>query len=1156
MSLRFILGRAGSGKTHKCHEEIRQRLLQDPQGKPILFIVPEQATFLTEKFLAESPGLMGSIRAQVLSFRRLAWRVLQEVGGGARQHIGELGKQMVLRKILDENKERLQAFQKSIEQPGFMDCLSQALCELKKYRITSRQLEETAVELIRGEGEGLLVKKLHDLGIIHEEFELFLGDKYIDPEDYLTKLAESLGRSQTVSDAEVWMDGFAGFTPQEMLVVEKLFLTCRQVNVALCLDPKALENDMETEDLFFPLWDTYQKIKALAEDSGVEIVPPLILDGEPLPRFQEAPLLGHIEKKFDSSRTVSWTGNTDALKLMAAANKRAEVEAAAREIMELCREEGYRWRDISVVVRDLSLYRDLISVVFRDYGIPCFVDVKRSVLHHPLIELIRSALEVVSDNWVYDPVFRYLKTDLIPVTREEIDYLENYVLAHGIRGSRWYDKKPWTYRRRFTMGEDSGPLPWEEEELARVNQIKEKACGHLAKFYRKINQAETVKELSTDIFDLLTDLDVFGQLEDWRERAENLGQLDIALEYAQVWDAVMDLLDQIVEAMGEQKMSLVNYAKVLDAGINAIRLGLIPPSLDQVFVAGLDRSRNPNVKACFVLGVNDGVLPARVQDEGVFSSHDREMLAQHHEMAPGSRKRLMDEKFLSYIALTRAGKRMWVSFALADEEGRSLKPSYLIRRLKENIPGIEEMVCPMEPSGKSCRDLEFVSDIDHGLSFLGLQLRNAKSGKEINELWWDVYNYAAKEPNLYPKLQQLTKGLFYSNQEKFADRQVAGQLFGKKLRTSVSRLEKFSACPFAHFVSYGLRLKERDEYRLGAPDLGQLFHAALQKITDDLAAQGINWANLTNEDCSRLAKETVLELAPKLQNEILLSTARYRYLIRKLSGTITTTLAVLAEHGKRGEFRPVRWEINFGPDGPLSSLKFDLGDGREMELVGRVDRIDAASDGSNYYLRVIDYKSGKSSWDLTDLFYGLKMQLMVYLLVSLSNSALLVGEDALPAGMLYFGVHNPFISADAPLEEEKAKEEVLKSLKMKGVVIADPQIVNLMDREARRFSPLVPVALRADGTVDQRYGGVSFTQFNLLKEHFLKHLRQASCQILDGFTAISPYKKGNFSACRYCDFKPVCHFDPLMADNKFRPLVKPDDLWAELKSRVGEDKDE
>ncbi|NMA14049.1 MAG: helicase-exonuclease AddAB subunit AddB, partial [Clostridia bacterium] len=470
MSLRFIIGRAGSGKTYKCLEEIRQRLLKNLQGMPILFIVPEQATFQTEKALAESPELMGSIRAQVLSFRRLAWRVLQEVGGGARQHIGELGKQMALRKILEENKDKLQAFQKAIQQPGFIDCLSQALCEFKKYRITSRQLEETAVELATGEGESLLVKKLRDLGIIYEEFELFLGDKYIDPEDYLTKLAESLDRSQTVSGAEVWMDGFAGFTPQELFVVEKLLLTCRKVNVALCLDPKNLNGDVETDNLFFPVWDTYRKIKALAEELGVEIVPPLILDGETLPRFQDAPLLGHIEKNFDASRSVSWAGNTDALKLAAAANKRAEVEAAAREIIALCREEGYRWREISVVVRDLTLYSDLISVVFRDYGIPCFIDMKRSVLHHPLIELIRSALEVVLDNWSYDPVFRYLKTDLIPVTREEIDYLENYVLAHGIRGSRWYDNKPWTYRRRFTMGEDSGPLPWEEEELAQVNR--------------------------------------------------------------------------------------------------------------------------------------------------------------------------------------------------------------------------------------------------------------------------------------------------------------------------------------------------------------------------------------------------------------------------------------------------------------------------------------------------------------------------------------------------------------------------------------------------------------------------------------------------------------------------------------------------------------
>lgn len=1155
MALRFIIGRAGSGKTRTCLGEISSCLQEAPKGNPLIFIVPEQATFQNEMALVSTSNLEGTIRARVLSFRRLAWYVLQETGGATRPYIGDVGKHMLLRQLLEDYKEQLKAFSRSANQPGFINCLAGTFAEFKQFHMAPGELSHAAQIYSENKSEQLLAKKLADLSLLYQAYETSLAGKYIDPEDCLTLLAERLGGSQTVHGAEVWMDGFSGFTPQELRVIESLLLSCRQVNVALCLDSLLLELVPEEDDVFFPVWDTYQKVLSLARQNGIDVLPSLVLSEKVLPRFAAQPVLGHLERHLFFHPTAVWTGDTTPVTMVAAANKRAEVEGAARKILELCREEGYRWREISVVVRDLSSYGDLIASIFCDFDIPCFIDVKRSVLHHPLIELIRSALEVVVENWAYDPMFRFFKTDLIPVSRDEIDLLENYVLAHGISGSRWYDGKPWNYRRRYTLGEDAELTRWEEEELYRINTIRDRACLPLKAFYQRVKKADQVNNLCTAIFELLEDLKVPEQLEIWEREAEAAGQLDWAMECRQVWDTVMDMLDQMVESLGERFISTVDFLKILDAGCAGIRLGLIPPGLDQVFVASLDRSRNPDVKACFVLGVNEGVLPTRVLDGGIFTPRDRDVLEQGHwAMAPGGKRQVFDEQFLIYIALTRASSRLWISYALADEEGKSLLPSLVVKRVKELMPDLTEITCSAEPPGGE-GDLVFVTGVRHALSYLGIQLRESRRSEPVSPLWWDVYNYLVRHPELKREMEIVTGGLFFSNQEKNIPANLAANLYGNKLVTSVSRLEKFRACPFAHFVSFGLGLKERAEYRLGAPDLGQFFHAALQMAADQLACVGRDWSELTDAECASLAHQAVEELVPKLQNEILLSTARYRHLTGKLAATVSTALRVLAEHTRRGEFRPVQWEIAFGPEGPLSSLKLDLGNGREMELVGRIDRIDVASAGDNYYLRVVDYKSGRSKLDLVDLFYGLKLQLLVYLQVALGNVAILGEDEAFPAAILYFPVQNPLVPASGPLAQEEAKEEIIKSFKMQGLVLADPGVVRMMDKTIDGYSHILPVGLSAKGTFYERAPGVSEVQFALLRQHLMRLLRETARHILDGLVTISPYKKGDFTSCHHCSFKAVCKFDPLLEENRYRPILseKPERIWSKLAAGGKED---
>lgn len=1157
MSLRFILGRAGTGKTYTCLEEIRRALREAPDGPPLIFLVPEQATFQTEYALTTTPGLGGMMRAQVLSFRRLAYRVLLEAGGSARTHIGETGKRMVLREFLERRKGELKVFHRLAGQPGFADTLASTISELKLYRVSLGLLAQSTENLKNSQTAGILTDKLADLALLYQDLENYLASRYIDPDDYLNLLAERLVDSPTVREAEFWIDGFAGFTPQEYGVLEAILRTAPRVNVALCLDSLDLQKPPAENGLFFITRETMNNLSKLARESGVKIEQPRELDKETPYRFRTCRAIAHIEKYFFSRPAPQWKESPTGVRLVAAANRRAEVEGVAREITRLCREEGYRWREISLVLRDLESYRELITTIFTDHEIPFFIDSKRTVMHHPLVELIRSALEVVNSGWASDPVFRYLKTDLVPVSREQVDRLENYVLAHGIKGSRWTDGQPWTYRRQYTLGENTELSTWEINELVELNETRHRAVQALAEFHKAAGQAANVREITTALFELLNSLKVAERLQEWSKEAEEQGRLETAREHAQVWRGIIDLFDQVVEAMGEEAISLENYAVVLDAGLESLRLGLIPPGLDQVLVGSLDRSRNPDIRAAFVLGVSDGVLPARPGREGIFTDAERERLQEAGLiLSPGRRRRLFDEQFLVYVALTRAGERLWLSYPLADEEGRAVMPSVVVARVKELLPKIEETFLAVEPACSPEEDLQFVSHPGRTLFYLAARLREAKTGISIPSFWWGVYNWALGEPERRRRLAGIVSGLYQVNQEKPLPAPLSRTLYGRRLKMSVSRVEKFQSCPFAHFLSYGLGLKERAHFKLAAPDLGQFFHAALKMFGDRLEEASLDWGQVTREKCRELAGEIVEELAPQLQNEILLSTARHKYLVRKLRRTVERSALVLAEHARRSVFRPVALEIGFGSEEKLPPLILNLQDNSTLELTGRIDRVDVAVAGcGNAYMRIIDYKSGQAGVDLIDIYHGLKLQLLAYLDVALTHAPILAGQEAMPAGMLYFCLHNPLLKTTGPMDQEEVEKMILKELKMQGLVLADAGVVRMMDKLLKNgWSDLLPVALNKDDGFHAGAAVLDAQQFDILRHHLRRVLINSAQQILAGEVVIAPYRKKNFCPCQYCPFKPVCQFDLLMEGNSYR-LIKeePEDIiWTKLLAEEGD----
>ena len=1154
MTLRFIIGRAGTGKTRFCLDAIRAELKGQPAGLPLVFLVPEQATFQTEYALASTPGLNGFVRAQVLSFRRLAYRVLQETGGASRPHIGELGKRMLLRRLLDQREAEVKVFRRSIHQPGFADTLARTLGEIKNYCIEPDDLVSASSALREMHGTEILADKLEDLHLLYNDLEAVLEDRFVDPDDYLNLLADRLSFSKAVRDGEVWVDGFSGFTPQEYRVLSAMLHSAGRVNVTLCTDLKTLSGNPDETELFYMIRETYDALGELAAREGVTVEKTLTLDDTKKSRYI-SPGIAHLEKNI-FKYPAQPLGNTGSdVTLAAAANPRSETEGVAREITALCRDAGYRYRDIIILLRNLDIYPELISSVFADYNIPVFIDRKRPVMHHPLVELVRSALEVFISDWSFDPVFRFLKTDLSPLARTEVDLLENYVLAHGLRGSRWSDARPWDYRRRLSLEEDTEVTDMEAEELAAINTIRRRAAGCLAAFFADAAAASSVRALTGALFTLLVSLEAPARLESWSLEAEEEGRLEAAREHSQIWNGVTALLDQVVEALGGENIPVQEYAAILDAGFESMRLGLIPPGLDQVVVCSLERSRSPEARAAFVMGASEGVLPARVTDGGILSEGERERLqAVGLKLAPGSRRRVFDEQYLVYIALTRSSEKLYLSYPLADDEGGAAAPSTVAARIRELLPELEEKFWPVEPDGAEADDMEFVSTPSRTLSHLATRMREARAGRCIKPLWQDVYTWFMHS-DYKQSASFVLSSLFRSNRENRLTPGAGRALYGRTLQTSVSGIEKFRACPFAHFLDKGLKLRERDVYKIGAPDLGQFFHAALKLFGDQVQALGLDWGQLDREQCLALAGSVSDDLAPRLQSEILLSTDRRRYLTGKLKRTVQRTALVLSEHSRRGLFQPVGLELSFGPDGDLPAVTFSLPGGSEMALRGRIDRIDAAAAVGGVYLRIIDYKSGRVTLSLQDIYYGLKLQLLAYLDVALRHAEKFAGSRGMAGAILYFRIDDPLVKTDGEIPDAaEMDKKILKELRMTGMVLADRKVVDLMDSTIDGDSDLIPIKIKRDGCIAVSPSAIKAEQLELLRQYLYAVLISAGSSIMNGVVDISPYRRGSFRPCQYCPFKPVCQFDVLIEGNAYRIIKaeKDDALWDKIQHAGGE----
>jgi ATP-dependent helicase/nuclease subunit B len=1143
MSLRIIYGRAGSGKTRLCLDEIKQRLTEKGDF-PLILLVPEQFSLQSEKNISGIAEEGGLIRAQVLSFKRMAQRVLSEVGGISFKHIDRAGKCMILYRIFKEKSGELKVFTRASARKGFIPEVIELFEELKRYGISCSKLWAAKDGL---SDNSPLKNKLSDIAVIFEEFEKRLHRDYIDQEDDISLLAQKLPESKEFDGAEIWIDGFSGFTPQEYGVIAELLKKARRVNVTICADILNEIYDIDETDVFFPTKLSAARLIKMAKDEGIEVERAVSLNDKSPVRFEGSAELKHLESQFFAFPYRKFREKTRDIEIFYAKNMYSEAEAVARAIVGLSREKGLRFRDMAVLCGDLEAYEGVISAVFREYDIPFFIDRKRGIMDHPLVMLITSALEIYSKNWSYEPVFRYLKTGLAGIPAADIDVIENYVLAYGIRGNRWTKDQDWEFN--FSSAFEEEEKAYDEETLKRINSIRRKIVGPLAGFHQKIKGRRKAVDICTALFEFLCDLDVLNRIDDLVEEFKEQGRLDLAGEYGRIWNITMQVLDQVVRAMGDTLMNVEEFTEVLSLGFESFKLGLIPPSLDQVLVGSIERSKCDEVRALFIVGANDGRFPRAKLKEGILTDEDRKTLKDENiELAPDSKSKAFEEQYLVYFAFTRASGYLRISFPVADSQGRALRPSMVLSRLKRVFPHIT-VESDLVESDSDGENLERVTLPVPTFNELVSNLRKHITRGKMNPLWWDVYGWYTGDERWLKKCEEITAGLFYKNSVQPLGRERAKRLYRAPVRSSVSRMEKYASCPFSYFARYGLKARERRVYEITAPDLGSFMHLVIDRFSKLVEEEKISWRDLEIEFIENTVSTIVDQIVSDISGAIFASSSRYGYLARRLKKMLARTMWMIVKHIKMGKFLPVGHELSFGMQGGLPPVELELESGERIILTGKVDRADVLETDEGTYIRIIDYKSGNKDFDLSDVYYGIDLQLVAYLGALVEN---LEGfkSPVLPAGILYFRIQDPVVRKEGEISGEEIEREIMKKFRMRGLLLEEVNVIRGMDTEISGDSLILPVRINKDESISKTSSVASLKQFNLLMEHVRGLLREMGREMLRGEIPISPYKKGDVTPCGFCEYRPVCKFDRIIEGNSYRVLknMKGKEIWNILDS--------
>lgn len=1107
MSLRFIYGKAGSGKTLYCLNDIKRKITSNDNNK-IILLVPEQYSYMAQKNIFSLLNEDKSNEIIIWDFKKMARDILKNLGLINRNYLDSSGRSMLIYEILNRKKSEFKTFSMAAQKKGFTGIISGIISEFKRFNLSAESLKA----VIDNMEESELKNKLTDLYLIYNELNIEIRDRYIDIEDNLTYLLKQKDAFDVFKNSILYIDEFKSFTPVQYQILAHIFKLSGQVNITLNYEDKNRNNIIFTD-----IKDTEDRILRILQENNIPLEKPVYLKGEG--RFRESPELSFLEQEFFSYPNRVNDRTVRDIKLFRSINRFSEVIHAADEIIRLTRDEGLRYKDITVAVRDMELYKSMINSVFKEYAIPNFIDDKKEISGNVIILLFNSLLRIYKNNWDYEGIFSFLKTGLTGLSEQDISILENYVIASGIRGrKKWketFEYKPYGF----------------EENLSEINEIRKNTVNMINKIMDRAKGHHTVKEYAKYLYEFMEDIDLYEKVLKLIEEYNNQGFLSFSLEYKQIYNIVLNTLDQIVDVMGDTILSFEDFMNIFLSGFADKKIGLIPASIDEVLVSSCDRLRSSDIKALFLLGTNDGIFPQGGLDEGILKDMDRDTLEELGiELAKTTKKQVYDEQYLIYKTLTISSKNLYISYAVSDEEGKGLRPSYIINRILRLFPNIKE------ESNLLNQENEII--ISSKLPTFNRLLLNLN--KENKNDFSDIISFFLKDDEYGERIKRAALSLDYKDRETIKD--IAPELYGS-LNFSASRIETYSKCHFSYYVKYGLNLKERQEFSLSGLDIGSFLHFILENFSKQVYESGEKWGDLARDYIIKTVKNLVDIYINNTKGSVFESSSRYKYFKERLISLSVKTIEIIASGFRNSSFRPEYFEKEFNKHSDFPPLSIKLNSGYIVNITGKIDRIDILEDNGKTYIRIIDYKSGIRDFSLSDLYYGTAIQLLLYLHVALCC------EQGLPAGMFYFKLDDPIISSKVNMPDQVIEEEINKSFRMKGASTSDINIIRKMDNAISGASFTIPVKLNNDGTVSKASSVLSEADFNDLRKYLEKLIKESCERMLEGDIKAYPAVNGAGCACDFCPYSSICQFEAGTQGSSYNYLKKISDEDVLLKIR-------
>ena len=1098
MSLQFIFGNSGSGKSHCLYQNIIEQSIRHPE-KNYLVLVPEQFTMQTQKDLCLMHPRGGIMNIDVLSFGRLAHRVFEEVGQDNRTVLDDEGKNLILRKIAGNYEDELTVLKGNLKKQGYISEVKSVISEFTQYGVSYERLDEFMDSI---SPDSNLYYKLKDIRKVYEGFEDYLSEKYITTEEMLDVLSDAVPRSGILRGSVVAMDGFTGFTPVQDRLLGELLKVCDKVMITVEMD--------EREDpfvyrhpyqLFALSKQMVTSLVKIAHDTKTGVEDPVYLYGKPPKRFEH-----NEEMAFLESELFRYSGkqcdSTGAISLHEARNPRSEAQYVAESIRYLVREKGYRYRDIAVITADMNVYADALEKACDIFDIPVFMDHKKSVLLNAFVEYLRSLLAMAEENFTYDSVFRFLRTGLCGFKDEEVDRMENYCLALGIKGyKKW--QQAWV-RRTSETG---------EAELQELNHLRVRFVEKIQDLVFVLKQRrKTVRDVTLAVYEFISAEKMQEKLSAMEQDFQDKGELALAKEYSQIYRIVIGLFDKFVELLGDEKISLKEYCDLLDAGLEEAKVGVIPPSLDQVVIGDVERTRIKNIKALFFVGANDTLLPGNAGARGLLSERDREQFAKEDiALSPGPKEEMYTQKFYLYMNLTKPSEYLYLSWAKVSGDGKSLRPAYLISDIRRLFPALKTI----DEEKRKMSESEITRKT--GVLKVAEGIRDRRSG--VDSEWKELYTWFRQDDRSSNSMEEILRAGFLRREYPDLGTARAKQLYPDPERISVTRMEQFASCAYAHFLSYGLRLSDREEYGFEAMDLGNIAHQSLERFSRKADREKMRWEELPDDLRDELIDESVEESVLDYGNTVLFSSARNEYMISRIKRLIRRSVWALTKQLEKGDFVPGGYELKFGS--------------------GKIDRIDICEDDSDncVYVKVTDYKTGMKSFDITALYHGLQMQLPVYLNAAMNvEKRKFPGRDIVPAGIFYYRIQDPVV--DRKDSDEDVEKSILKELRLDGLVNGDEAVIAHLERDLTGSSLLIPVGRNKDGSLSKSSRALPGDTFRTVLAYAENKEKKIREEITSGKAAAEPYEMAGSTGCDYCAYRDICGFDIRIDGCGYRRLEK------------------